>query len=68
MSGTAIDTLNRQLRAGISDEKLAELVMALRDDDRLCIVHEDEQRANRKSSARLAWRLQKETVEKNYRR
>ena len=31
---SAIDTLNRQLRAGISDEKLAELAMALRDDDR----------------------------------
>jgi hypothetical protein len=40
---SAIDTLNRQLRAGISDEKLAELVMALRDDDRLCIVHDEEQ-------------------------
>ena len=40
---SAIDTLNRQLRAGISDGKLAELVMALRDDDRLCIVHEEEQ-------------------------
>ena len=40
---SATDTLNRQLRAGISDEKLAELVMALRDDDRLCVVHEDEQ-------------------------
>ena len=34
---------NRQLRSGISDEKLAELVMALRDDDRLCIIHEEEQ-------------------------
>ena len=40
---SATDTLNRQLRSGISDEKLAELVMALRDDDRLCIVHEEEQ-------------------------
>ena len=40
---SATDTLNRQLRAGISDEKLAELMMALRDDDRLCIVHEEEQ-------------------------
>ncbi|HEV2455068.1 MAG TPA: helicase-related protein [Verrucomicrobiae bacterium] len=40
---SAVDTLNRQLRSGISDEKLAELVMALRDDDRLCIVHEEEQ-------------------------
>lgn len=42
---SATDTLNRQLRAGISDEKLAELVMALRDDDRLCLVHEEEQSA-----------------------
>jgi superfamily II DNA or RNA helicase len=40
---SATDTLNRQLRSGISDEKLAELVMALRDDDRLCIVHDEEQ-------------------------
>ena len=40
---SATDTLNRQLRAGIEDDKLAELVLALRDDDRLCIVHEDEQ-------------------------
>lgn len=40
---SAIDTLNRQLRAGISDEKLAELVLALRDDGRLCIIHEEEQ-------------------------
>jgi superfamily II DNA/RNA helicase len=39
---TAIDTLNRQLRSGIADDKLAELVMALRDDDRLCIVQEEE--------------------------
>jgi superfamily II DNA or RNA helicase len=40
---SATDTLNRQLRSGVSDEKLAELVMALRDDDRMCIVHEEEQ-------------------------
>ncbi|MXY38867.1 MAG: NgoFVII family restriction endonuclease [Rhodospirillaceae bacterium] len=40
---SATDTLNRQLRAGIADDKLAELVTALRDDDRLCIVHEEEQ-------------------------
>ena len=39
---SAVDTLNRQLRAGVSDEKLAGLVMALRDEDRLCIVHEEE--------------------------
>jgi hypothetical protein len=39
----AADTLNRQLRSGISDEALAELVVALRDEDRLCLVHEEEQ-------------------------
>lgn len=42
---SATDTLNRQLRAGITDDKLAELVMALRGDDRLCLVHEEEQSA-----------------------
>jgi len=38
---SAIDTLNRQLRSGISDEVLAQLVIALRDEDRLCIIHEE---------------------------
>ena len=37
----AIDTLNRQLKSGISDVELEALVVALRDDDRLSIVHED---------------------------
>lgn len=41
---TAADTLNRQLRSGISDEALAELVIALRDDDRLCVIHEQDER------------------------
>ncbi len=40
---TATDTLNRQLRSGISDETLARLVVTLRDEGRLCIIHEDEQ-------------------------
>ena len=39
---SATDTLNRQLRAGMSDEKWVELVMALHDEDRLCIIHEDD--------------------------
>ena len=39
---SATEMLNRQLRSGISDETLAELVMALRDDDRLCLVDEEE--------------------------
>jgi hypothetical protein len=40
---SAIDTLNRQLKSGISDETLAELVCALRSEDRLCIINEVEQ-------------------------
>jgi len=39
----ATDTLNRQLRAGISDEALAELVIALREEDRLCLVEDERQ-------------------------
>ena len=39
----AVDTLNRQLRAGISDKALAELVITLRNEDRLCLVHEEDQ-------------------------
>ena len=42
---SATDTLNRQLRAGIADDKLAELVIGLRDDNRLCVVREEEQTA-----------------------
>jgi hypothetical protein len=38
---SAIDTLNRQLKSGIDDQTLAELVLALRDDDRLCIINEE---------------------------
>ena len=34
----ATDALNRQLRSGIEDRMLAELVIALRDEGRLCIV------------------------------
>jgi superfamily II DNA or RNA helicase len=39
---TAADTLNRQIRAGIDDEDLAGLVIGLRDEDRLCVVQEDD--------------------------
>jgi hypothetical protein len=42
---SATDTLNRQLRAGITDAQLAELVMALRGEDLLCLVHDEEQPA-----------------------
>lgn len=41
---SAIDTLNRQLRSGISDKSLAELVTALRTDERLCIVSEESEK------------------------
>lgn len=39
----AVDTLNRQLRSGISDQSLAELVSTLRDEDRLCLVHDEDE-------------------------
>ncbi len=38
---SATDTLNRQLKTGISDERLVSLVLALRDEDRLCIINEE---------------------------
>jgi hypothetical protein len=38
---SAVDVLARQLKANISDDDLVRLVLALRDDDRLCIVEED---------------------------
>jgi len=40
---SAVDTLNRQLRSGVSDEALAQLALALRDEDRLCLIHEEEE-------------------------
>jgi len=39
---TAVDTLNRQMKAGIKEEGLAELVIGLREDDRLCIISDGE--------------------------
>lgn len=39
----AADTLNRQLRSGISDEELARLVIDLRNENRLSIIHDEEQ-------------------------
>jgi len=37
------ETLNRQLKAGISDEQLAALVISLREEDKLANISEDEQ-------------------------
>jgi len=39
---SAIDKLNRQLRSGITDIQLADLVLSLREEDRLSIVEETE--------------------------
>lgn len=39
----AVDTLNRQLRSGLSDQALAELVITLRQDGRLCNIQQEEQ-------------------------
>ena len=39
----AIDSLNRQLRSGISDADLAQRVIELREEGRLCIIHEEEE-------------------------
>jgi superfamily II DNA or RNA helicase len=39
---TATDTLNRQLRSAVSNHALAELVVSLYEEDRLCIVHEEQ--------------------------
>ncbi|MGB5967949.1 MAG: helicase-related protein [Spirulinaceae cyanobacterium] len=38
---SAIDRLNRSLKSGVDDQQLAELVVALYLDDRLCLVHEE---------------------------
>jgi hypothetical protein len=44
----AKDVLNRQMRTGISAHQLAELVVALRADDRLCITEEQVERQDPK--------------------
>ncbi len=38
----ARETISRQLKAGISDDQLAALVISLRDEGKLVIVNEDE--------------------------
>ncbi len=38
LRATAVDTLTRQLRSGIPNDRLAELVLALQDEDRLCMI------------------------------
>ena len=38
---SAVDTLNRQLRSGVDDPQLAEIVMSLREEDRLSLTGND---------------------------
>ncbi len=38
---SAVDTLNRQLRSGVDDVQLADLVISLREEDRLCLTGDD---------------------------
>ncbi len=38
---TATDTLNRQLKSGVTDDQLAEVAVQLREDDKLCIIHDE---------------------------
>lgn len=40
---SASDTLNRQLRSGVTDDVLVQLVLALREEDRLTVSHETEE-------------------------
>jgi superfamily II DNA or RNA helicase len=39
----ARETLSRQLKSGVADDQLASLVISLREEDKLCVVDEDEQ-------------------------
>ncbi|MGB4333769.1 MAG: helicase-related protein [Chromatiaceae bacterium] len=39
---SAIDTLNRQLKARIEDHQLADLILRLREDGRLCLISDEE--------------------------
>jgi len=41
LTESARDLLNRELRVGVSDEKLVALVLSLHEEDRLCIQKDD---------------------------
>lgn len=43
LTEAARDLLNRELRSGITDEKLAELMLSMHEEDRLCIAKDDAQ-------------------------
>ncbi|HIL58885.1 MAG TPA: NgoFVII family restriction endonuclease [Rhodothermales bacterium] len=40
LTETATDTLNRQLRAGLEDDALADLIVSIHDDERLVVAHD----------------------------
>ncbi len=42
LTEAATDTLNRQLRAGLDDDALADLVTGLHDDERLVVIHDND--------------------------
>ena len=44
----AIDALNRHLKAGMDDHKLAELVLSLREDSRLCSIEAEQEKRDPK--------------------
>jgi len=44
MQQSAIDSVNRQFKAGIADQQLVELLLALREDGRLSVIQEDDDR------------------------
>lgn len=58
LRSTAVDTLNRQLRSGISDDSLANLVIALREEDRLCQIHEDKETVDPKIICSMGLKIQ----------
>ena len=43
LTRSATDAINRQIRSGISDYQLSELVLNFHQDDRLCLVHEEDE-------------------------
>jgi superfamily II DNA or RNA helicase len=50
---SATDTLNRLLRTGVSDAQLADRVVALYEDDRLCITSDDDEEAGASREPRI---------------
>ena len=45
---SATDSINRQLKAGISDHQLIDLIFSLREDGRLCVIDEQDQQRDPK--------------------